>query len=124
VKRIVIIILTFAYLSGICSPFYTYVGYLINKDYIAANLCENKDKPEMNCEGKCQLTVQLAKDVEQKQDNKAPQSGNRELNPHTIASFNFTPYIGVISVFAENRSQQQFADMYIAAPESPPRLFV
>lgn len=35
--------------------------YLINQDYIAANLCENKARPAMKCYGKCQLRKQLAK---------------------------------------------------------------
>jgi len=35
--------------------------YELNKDYIAANFCENKDKPELHCYGKCHLDKQLAK---------------------------------------------------------------
>lgn len=32
---------------------YTY--YVLNKDYIVAQLCENKTKPELRCDGKCHL---------------------------------------------------------------------
>lgn len=35
--------------------------YLANYDYIATELCENRDKPEMHCNGKCHLMKQLAK---------------------------------------------------------------
>lgn len=35
--------------------------YQLNKAWIAANLCENKNKPAMNCNGKCHLRKQLAK---------------------------------------------------------------
>jgi len=35
--------------------------YQINKDYIAKNLCENRDKPKMKCCGKCYLRKQLKK---------------------------------------------------------------
>lgn len=38
------------------------VAYQINKAYIEANLCENKDKPLMGCAGKCYLKKQLAKE--------------------------------------------------------------
>ncbi len=40
------------------------IEYALNKDYIAANLCENKDKPAMKCFGTCQLEKQLAKNTE------------------------------------------------------------
>ena len=33
--------------------------YQINKDYIAKNLCENKDKPQLKCCGKCYLKKKL-----------------------------------------------------------------
>jgi hypothetical protein len=35
--------------------------YELNKDYIAKNLCENRDKPQMKCCGKCCLRKQLKK---------------------------------------------------------------
>jgi len=35
--------------------------YELNKDYIAKNLCENRDKPQMKCCGKCYLRKQLKK---------------------------------------------------------------
>lgn len=41
--------------------------YNINKEYVAATLCENKDKPELDCEGQCFLEKKLAQ-VENEQD--------------------------------------------------------
>lgn len=35
--------------------------YNINKEYVAAELCENRDKPELNCCGKCYLNKQINK---------------------------------------------------------------
>jgi len=35
--------------------------YECNKQYIAANLCENRDKPQLKCCGKCYLNKQLKK---------------------------------------------------------------
>ncbi len=40
-----------------------YLNYFLNKDYVAANLCENKNKPKMSCEGKCHLKKQLDKET-------------------------------------------------------------
>jgi hypothetical protein len=36
---------------------YTY--YVLNKDYIVAQLCENKAQPELKCDGKCHLKKAL-----------------------------------------------------------------
>ncbi len=33
--------------------------YLLNKDYYAKILCENQDKPELECEGKCALMLKI-----------------------------------------------------------------
>lgn len=47
--------------------------YQVNKDYIARNLCENKDKPQMKCCGKCYLKKQLKKLDENDESSRAPQ---------------------------------------------------
>lgn len=42
-------------------------SYELNKAYIIENFCVNKDKPMMNCDGKCYLAEQL-KAQKEKQD--------------------------------------------------------
>lgn len=37
----------------------TVAWYQVNKTYIAKNLCENRNKPKMHCNGKCQLRKKL-----------------------------------------------------------------
>ncbi len=37
------------------NPFLPYLEYFAFKDYIIKNLCENKNKPELKCNGKCYL---------------------------------------------------------------------
>lgn len=43
------------------------VSWKLNQTYIAENLCINKNKPEMKCDGKCHLQKQL-KSIEDKSD--------------------------------------------------------
>lgn len=38
--------------------------FLINQEKITTELCENKDKPELECHGKCHLAKQLEKESE------------------------------------------------------------
>ena len=45
------------------------IDYAINKDYIANNLCSNKNKPKMKCNGKCHLMKEMAKNSENDKDS-------------------------------------------------------
>jgi len=45
-------------------PIAPLVEYVINYDYISKVLCINKDKPELNCNGKCHLMKKLEQQQE------------------------------------------------------------
>jgi len=76
-----------------------YAWFEINQEYIAATLCENKNKPELVCCGKCVLTKQLKKadDVEQKGQKNLPGKEERSIGvcfvlPQNIsATITFNP---------------------------------
>jgi hypothetical protein len=59
------------------------IDYLVNKDYIAKNLCVNKDKPRSCCKGKCHMVKQLQK-TNQNTEKDPKNTGNKlqikELN--------------------------------------------
>jgi len=57
VKKIVVI---FA-LALLLKPLIPFVDYMVNYDYISKELCVNKAKPELKCNGKCHLMKELAK---------------------------------------------------------------
>jgi hypothetical protein len=61
VKSIAAIILLTAFAAQMSSRFAVLVNFELNKDYIAKNLCENREKPKSCCKGKCYLKKQLAK---------------------------------------------------------------
>ncbi len=42
-------------------PSFPIIEYIINYEYISKELCENKAKPELQCNGKCHLMKELAK---------------------------------------------------------------
>ncbi|MCU4188853.1 hypothetical protein M9Q43_06700 [Flavobacterium sp. HXWNR29] len=56
-KKLVIILIIVMFLK----PIFPVLDYIINYDYIANELCENKAKPELKCNGKCHLVNELAK---------------------------------------------------------------
>ena len=45
-------------------PILPVVDYVVNYEYISKVLCENKDKPKLQCNGKCHLMKELAKAAE------------------------------------------------------------
>lgn len=46
-------------------PIAPFVEYAIQYDYISKVLCINKDKPELSCNGKCQLMQKLEQQQEE-----------------------------------------------------------
>lgn len=59
-----------------------------NRAYIAERFCENKDKPQLHCEGKCYLHKQLKKAEPPEKDSTAPPTANW-LKKWELADFDF-----------------------------------
>lgn len=53
------------------------VNFYANQATIAKTLCENRDKPMMHCNGRCQLCKRLAKQDNQDKDNPERKAENR-----------------------------------------------
>ena len=49
-----------------------YLDFEIRRDYIVANLCENRNRPQLNCNGKCYLAKKIAE--AKKQEEKQAES--------------------------------------------------
>jgi hypothetical protein len=45
----------------VLKPIIPVLEYVVNYDYIATVLCINKDKPKLECNGKCHLMKEMAK---------------------------------------------------------------
>lgn len=60
---------------------FPFVEYLVFYDYFKNELCENKDKIELECNGKCQLKKELAK------------ASDSEGSKEKSHSFSVEPYV-------------------------------
>lgn len=60
------------YLLALVQPALPILEYLINYDYIVNELCENKDKPIMACNGKCYLGDQVDKQLDLDKEHQSP----------------------------------------------------
>lgn len=66
-RKIITYLFIGAFLLHASSRLLVYANFWMNQEYIAEKLCENKDKPEMECNGKCHLKKELEKEDKRKQ---------------------------------------------------------
>ena len=78
-------------LSKVIYSAFWQINFYLNQKEIAAIECENKDRPEMNCNGKCYLAKQL-----KKADNEL--ADKKEKQEHSISILKLVE----TSVFVEN----------------------
>ncbi|HEY6977251.1 MAG TPA: hypothetical protein VH396_13235 [Chitinophagaceae bacterium] len=67
------------------------VDFYVNQSYIAKNLCENRDKPQMHCNGKCQLEKKM--EQESKKDQESPERRSDNKNEIVLSSESFAPAV-------------------------------
>lgn len=68
VKFCGVFILGIAFLAQMFSASFIVLNYEANQSYIIENFCENLDKPELKCDGKCHLAKQIKEDTEHKEE--------------------------------------------------------
>lgn len=81
-------------------PVIPVIEYIVDYDYIATVLCENKEKPQMHCNGKCHLMKELAKASE----TEKPQQSEKKNIHHEMevlffqetANVDFSPAVTAI----------------------------
>jgi len=56
------------------------IDYVINYEYISKELCVNKAKPKLHCNGKCHLMKELAKTSE----SEKPLSSGKKMVPQQL----------------------------------------
>jgi hypothetical protein len=81
-KRLFPIFFLLIYVSVLLRPAYIWLDYSMHKDYIARVLCENKNKPALHCNGKCQLMKRLKKTAEENPLSHAPLISFEVFMPH------------------------------------------
>jgi len=71
-KLVITHLLLNLYLLVLVQPALPVLEYLVNYDYIVNELCENRDKPILTCNGKCYLGDQVEKQLERGTDQPIP----------------------------------------------------
>ena len=104
------------------SRFFIVIDYQLNKEYIAKYLCENKDKPVLKCNGKCQMMKKLQQEEKKDQQNPDRKAENKfevisfPANQLHISAFYSTTTI----VYPDLR--ESIACPFLTTPFHPPRV--
>lgn len=93
-----------------------YLDFEMRKDYIIQNLCENRFKPQMNCNGKCYLAKKLHKIAE---DNATKETQKQGASMKKILEevFESTPLFSFDLMF-KNLSPKSNYPPLLAHPQS------
>ena len=81
-------------------PIVPLVEYGFKYDYFSKVLCINKDKPELQCNGKCQLSKKLKETAPVKSDNNTPLIPTINLDDYPITYLHSYKYCLVSSDFS------------------------
>ena len=119
--RLTAYLLIVSLVSANFSRFFVYAGFELNKDYIATKLCENRNKPQLHCNGKCYFMKKI-KQAEEKQntdDRQAQKNPFQEANFNQPATVKFYSVLLSVTKVPNYRIQlpQQVASIF-----QPPRL--
>ncbi len=60
------------YILAIVQPALPVLEYMLNYNYIVSELCENRDKPILTCNGKCYLEKQVEQQLNLGHNKEAP----------------------------------------------------
>ena len=80
-KGIAAVILMLLFSVQTFSKWMWVLDYQLNKEYIAENLCINKAKPQLHCNGKCQLAKKLAEEESSHKPSGADAPKQNLFNP-------------------------------------------
>lgn len=115
-QRFTAIVLIMSLLTSNVTRLFVYAGFEMNREYIASKLCENRDKPQMHCNGKCYLAKKI-KQAEEKEKSQERQAQKNHFQEAFIAQNNrivFTArLLRVIKLpYTSSAPQQHAADIF------------
>lgn len=97
----------------------------MNYDYIVNVLCENKDRPQLNCDGKCYLAKQFAKESEEKGKNpfEQRQTNVEQVQPicfQSLIDLDFSAFFCFSSKKSISYSKTMFSSPHVLDLIQPP----
>lgn len=108
-KKIVLLISIFI----LARPAIPFLEYIVNYDYIVKELCENKEKPVLKCNGKCHLMKELAKTAEDDKNTSSDKKQNVKQEIEVLFYQDFKSLSCSNSyVFTNNKINSVYQNLY------------
>jgi hypothetical protein len=102
--------------------FFIVVDYQLNKEYIAKTLCENKNKPQMHCNGKCQMMKKLQQEEKKDQQNPDRSNVNKfEFISFSLNKISLSPVLKFSTGLNYPGYQEHYSSRSLSAPFHPPQ---
>lgn len=117
-KTKVYIFLCFYFLA-LTAPLITMIDFAVHQKKIVKGFCENKDKPELKCGGKCYLTKKL-KAQNSNKDSENLFHGKIEYPIGKVKKFNLNPLILVALELEELFLNENPSKGYLKLFKPPP----
>jgi len=124
-KFILVPILLALLLTQTFSKWLVVLDYNLNKDFIAKNLCINKARPKMHCNGKCQMMKRLAE--EEKQTSEGNNNTSSKIRTYDVVFCDdffkpaLSPLVGIKISYNEDQPLSRY-NSPIASIFHPPAL--
>jgi hypothetical protein len=121
-KRFISIVLFFCISIGFIIKSLVIINYQVDKTNFIAKFCENKNKPELNCEGKCHLMKQLNETSSNENESGLPES----ITQYEIPSFivpHFSFKLELLSTFNSEKHRSHtvlLLNGYLSSVFKPP----
>ncbi len=120
-NRVTSIVLLVAMLSANFSRLFVYAGFELNKEYIAAELCENIDKPQLHCNGHCYFEKKI-KQLQEKEKSNERQTQKSLFQEVFVASDNSIKFFSQVIITVHTPYKTLSATPFSGAVFQPPRL--
>ncbi|PHR26145.1 MAG: hypothetical protein COA38_15530 [Fluviicola sp.] len=125
-QRLLIILILIVFSISEFKPLVYLAEYAFNYEYIATELCIEKEEPESACKGKCYLTKQLAKAITPNDDStserKTPKIESEKAPMILFASESLDFFIAKDQLHSPIiHGDAHFDDITLKIPTPPPR---
>lgn len=123
-KRCLAIVILFALIASSFQRYFIYAGFELNHNYIAKNLCINRSRPWMHCNGRCYFMRKL----KEAQENEKKQAERDNLNRVEVSFFQQPIAFDFLSFNVEQERIAPcdiysclYTNQYVASLFRPPR---
>lgn len=103
-RRLTAILLLLALINCSCSRFVVCAGFGLNRAYITQELCVNKTRPWLHCNGRCYLM----KKIRQVEENERKQTEKDNLSRLEISFFQDIPVLNFDQLEPDGLGQNAF----------------